>query len=356
MTRSCQTRRNFLLRALSTMGGVIGVSACQQTINHVQMAQPNASITPSPQSASTASTETSTKATPATTEQPPAPTSMPERLLGKTGQMLPVLGLGGSASPLSQPSQEATALAIIQRAVELGIRYFDTAANYGPSEDFLGKVLPAHRENVVIATKTSKRDYDGAWRELERSLQRLKTDSIDLWQFHALTYDWDVDTLLQPQTGAIKAAQEAQEQGLIRYVGVSGHHDANIIATALRRYPFDTALVPINAADKHTDQPFITTLLPVAQEQNVAVIAMKVPAYGKLFKPGVLSGMPEALGYTLSQPGVQLCIIAADTVAQLEENVAAAQDFQPLDAATMADIEQRTASVWQENSFFRRWT
>lgn len=280
---------------------------------------------------------------------------MPERAFGRTDLVLPVLGLGGSASPLSRPSDEAEALAIIQRAIELGVRYFDTAASYGPSEDFLGQVLPSHRDQVVIATKTSQRDYDGAWRDLERSLQRLNVDTLDLWQFHALTYDWDVDTLLHEQTGAIRAAQEAQEQGLVRFLGVTGHHNPDIIVTALNRYPFDAVLVPINAADKHTPQPF-TTLLPVAQQKNVAVIAMKVPAYGRLFKPGVLSTMAEAMGYTLSQTGVHSCIIAADTVAQLEENIAAAQAFHPLTAEAMAAIEQRTAAVWEENSFFRRWT
>ncbi|NER85178.1 MAG: aldo/keto reductase [Leptolyngbya sp. SIO1D8] len=280
---------------------------------------------------------------------------MPERPLGNTGLVLPVLGLGGSASPLSRANNEAEALAIIQRALELGIHYFDTAANYGPSETFLGQVLPSHRSDVVIATKTSQRDYDGAWRELERSLQRLNTDTIDLWQFHALTYDWDVETLLHPQTGAIKAAQEAQAQGIVRHLGVTGHNNPNIIAVALQRYPFDTALVPVNAADKHTPTPFITHLLPIAQQQSVGIIAMKVPAYGRLLQPGVLSGMPEAMAYALSQRGVHTCIIAAETVAQLEENVAAAQAFQPLSAEAMGEIEQRTAAVWEENSFFRRW-
>ena len=344
MTRHSQTRRKFLLTALSATGGAFGVSACQQAITHSQLAIPDVSAETPTLPTVTASTDASA---------PPA--AMPERPLGKTGLVLPILGLGGSASPLSRTNDEAEALTIIQRALELGVRYFDTAANYGPSETFLGQVLPSYRSEVVIATKTSQRSYDGAWRELERSLQRLKTDALDLWQFHALTYDWDVDTLLQPQTGAIKAAQEAQVQGLVRHVGITGHHNPEIIVAALQRYPFDAALVPINAADKHTPQPFITTVLPVAQQQNAGIIAMKVPAYGRLFQPGVLSGMPEAMGYALSQPGVHTCIIAAETVAQLEENVATAQAFQPLSAEAMGAIEQRTAAVWEENSFFRRW-
>lgn len=346
MTHSRQNRRQFLASALGAMGGVFGISACQQAITSEPAIVPDNSI-----ALPTAPFTPDARLTGA----PISFEAMPERSLGQTGLVLPVLGLGGSASPLARPQDEAEALAIIQRALALGIRYFDTAASYGPSEGFLGQVLPAHRSEVVIATKTSQRQYDGAWRDLEQSLERLQTNTIDLWQFHALTYEWDLETLLQPQTGAIKAAQEAQAQGLVRHIGVTGHHNPDIIVAALQRYPFDTALVPINAADRHTQRPFITTLLPVAQQQQVGIIAMKVPAYGRLFKPGVLAGMSEAIGYALSQAGVHTSIIAAETVAQLEENVAAAQAFQPLNAEALADIEHRTASVWQENSFFRRW-
>jgi len=281
--------------------------------------------------------------------------AMVTRSLGRTGLTLPLLGLGGSASPLSRPGAEAEAIAIIERSLELGVRYFDTAANYGPSEERLGQVLPAQRTNVVIASKTSARDRDRAWQQLERSLTRLNTDYLDIWQFHALTHDWDIDTILHEGSGAILAAQEAQEQGIVRQVGITGHHNPSIIAKAISRYPFDTALVPVNAADKHTPEPFITNLLPLAEEKGVGIIAMKVPAYGRLFKSGLLSGMGEAMGYALSQPGVSSCIIAAETLAQLEENVAAAQTFAPLSEDAIAAIESRTASAWQDSSFFRRW-
>ena len=102
-----------------------------------------------------------------------------------------------------------------------------------------------------------------------------------------------------------------------------------IIAEGLRRYPFHTTLIPVNAADKHHPRPFLPVVIPVAREKNVGVIAMKVPAYGRLFKPGGLS-MQQALGYTMSQPGVHCCVIAAETTSQLEDNVKIARAFQPL--------------------------
>ena len=158
------------------------------------------------------------------------------------------------------------------------------------------------------------------------------------------------------ENGAAKALKEAKEQGLDRLSGITGHHEPDIIDAGLERYPFDHALIPVNAAATHHPRPFIPTVLPAAIAQNVGITAMKVPAYGRLFKPGVLEGMHQALGYTLSQQGVHCAIIAAETIEQLEENVQAAQSFQALDAAALAAIEQKTATAWEDNTFFRAWT
>jgi aryl-alcohol dehydrogenase-like predicted oxidoreductase len=352
MPPSKPTRRRFLATSAAVAGGLVGSAACRQAL---QSSAPKADPQVFTAAASRPAADVSRVEAPLNAAAQVVQ-AMPSRLLGRTPMTTPILGLGGSASPLSRPGAEAEALAMIERAYEGGIRYFDTAANYGPSEERLGQVLPAVRSEVMIATKTSRRDYDAAWQQLESSLQRLKTDYIDLWQFHAITYDWDVDSLLDPQQGAIKAAEEAKQQGLIRAIGVTGHNNPEIFVKALNRYPFDTALIPINAADKHTPAPFIDHVLPVAQQHNTGIIAMKVPAYGRLFQPGVLTGMAEALGYALSQPQVHCCIVAADTLEQLEENLAAARAFQPMTAETLSNIEQRTASVWQETSFFRRWS
>jgi len=327
------TRRTFLTRSVAVAGGIIGGAALTQNLTSASKDQPSV-----------------------TTNQPPSTTAMPERELGNTGVRVPIFGLGGAGqTPLSWENRERDAVAIIQRALELGIRYFDTASSYGPSEDYLGKVLPSHREKVFLASKTAERDRDGVWRELERSLKRLNTDYLDLWQLHHVSFEQELDKIFS-KDGAAKALQEAKAQKLIRFAGISGHHEPDIIAEGLRRYPFDTTLICINAADKHHPRPFIPTVLPVARQKGVGVIAMKVPAYGRLFKPGVLDGMHQAMGYTLSQPGVHCCIIAAETVAQLESNVEVARAFQPLNEASLAQIEQRTAASWQDNTFFRAWT
>jgi aryl-alcohol dehydrogenase-like predicted oxidoreductase len=291
----------------------------------------------------------------AASDSSPSQTAMPERVLGKTGLKVPILGLGGAGKTPLSGNSEAEAILLIERALELGIRYFDTAASYGPSEAYLGRVLPAHRDRVILASKTAERDRDGAWRELERSLQLLQTDRLDLWQLHHVSFHEELDRILGPD-GAIQALEEAREQGIVRFSGITGHHEPDVIAAALKRYPFDTTLISINASDPHHPRPFIPTVLPVAREQNVGAIAMKVPAYGRLFQPGGLAGMHEALGYTLSQAGVHTCIVAAESVPRLEANIQTARAFRPLAADELAEIERRTAAIWEDTTFFRAWT
>ena len=281
---------------------------------------------------------------------------MPERVLGKTEISLPVLGLGGAGqTPISHAVRENEAIALIEKALELGIKYYDTAASYGPSEERFGKVLPPYRDRIYINSKTAARDYDGAWRELERSLKRLQTDYLDSWQLHHVSFTEELDTIFSDR-GAIKAVEQAKEQGLIKFAGITGHHEPEIIAEGLRRYDFDTTLISLNAADVHHPRPFSRTVLPVAREKNVGVIAMKVPAYGRLLKPGILSRMEQAMGYSLSMPGVHCCVIAAEDPEQLESNVAVARNYTPLDAAQMSQIEQLTVNAGEDGAFFRKWT
>lgn len=327
------TRRTFLTTSLAVAGGIIGCATLKQDLTSSAKDQP-----------------------PVTTNLLSTGTTLQERELGKTGVSVPIFGLGGAGqTPLSWENREQDAVAIIERALELGIRYFDTAAEYGPSEDNFGKVLPPHRDQIFLASKTSKRDRDGAWRELERSLKRLNTDHLDLWQLHHVSFDQELDTIFS-KNGAIQAVEEAKAQKLIRFAGITGHHEPTIIVEGLRRYNFDTTLIPVNAADKHHPRPFIPSVLPVARQKGVGVIAMKVPAYGRLFKPGVLDGMQQAMGYTLSQAGVHCCVIAAETVAQLESNVEVARAFKPLDAVALKEMEKRTAATWEDNTFYRAWT
>ena len=158
---SKQTRRNFLISSVAAAGGIVGVNALQQK-----------------------STDITTAA-----DKRKSTLSMPERVLGNTGISLPIFGLGGAGqTPLSWNDKEKDAIELVEKALQLGIRYFDTAASYGPSQDYLGKVLPSKRSEVFLVSKTAQRDRDGAWRELERSLRRLNTDYLDVWQLHHVSF------------------------------------------------------------------------------------------------------------------------------------------------------------------------
>ncbi len=318
------TRRNFLITSVAVAGGTVGISSLLQK---------------------------------KTSKAAKSPAIMPERVLGRTEVKVPIFGLGGAGTktPLDKEDREGEALAIIERALELGIRYFDTAASYGANEVYLGKVLPSYRSKIFLASKTYEKERDGAWRELERSLKRLNTDYLDLWQLHSVALPEHVEKIFGPN-GAIKALEEAKEQKIVRFGGVTGHHEPDVMVEAMRRYPFDTTLIPVNAADKHHQRPYFPLVLPLARQQNVGVIAMKVPAYGKLFQPGGLTGIGQAMGYSLSQPGVHCCIISTDDVKQLEENVKVARAFEQLSNRQLAALEKRAAKIWQDSTFYRAWS
>ena len=284
---------------------------------------------------------------------------MPTRMLGQTGQRISIFGLGGASNqtPLSNgPHEEA--VAIIERALALGVTYFDTAPTYGDgrSERALGEVAKAHRAQMTIASKTDQRTYDGAMRELESSLKRLQTDHLDVWLMHRASLpDRDTEPAFGPN-GALKALEKAQAEKMVRFAGVSGHHRTDVLIDWLRRAQFDVLLTVVNAVDKHHSDSFIERVLPVARERKTGVIAMKIPAYGRLLRPQKNVGIREAFAYALSQPGVCGGVIACDSIEMLEENVAAARAFAALDNRAQAALEAKTASYWQEASFYREWT
>lgn len=322
------TRRNFIITSVAVAGGVMGANTLQTNNQNLKNNKTTIQI----------------------------PVSMPERTLGNTGIKVPLLGLGGAGryTPLDKSSQENEAIEIIEKALELGIKYFDTAASYGTNEDYLGKVLPPYRQQIFLATKTYNRDRDGMWRELERSLKRLNTDYLDLWQLHSISSSSHIETIFS-KNGGIQAIEEAKEQKIIKFAGITGHHEPSFIIEAIRRYPFDTTLIPVNAAEIHHPRSFLPGVLPIAKQKNMGVIAMKVPAYGRLFQPGGLTGIQQAMSYSLSQLGVSCCVIPTDSVQQLEENVNVARNFQQLNNTQLAEIEKLTANIWQESTFYRSW-
>jgi aryl-alcohol dehydrogenase-like predicted oxidoreductase len=211
--------------------------------------------------------------------------------------------------------------------------------------------MATRRKEVFLATKTRARDRDGALRDLEQSLKMLQTDHVDLWQNHNVMRDEEVEQMLG-KGGSLEAMLQARDQKMIRFIGITGHFDPEVLAKAIQRFEFDTVLMAINPADKHR-LSFIQTLLPLANEKKMGVIGMKIPARGRLFKEGGVTTMKDAMKYVLTQP-VSTVIVGCDTIAQLEENVAIAKAFTPMPATEMARLETLTAGYEGEAAFFKK--
>ena len=276
---------------------------------------------------------------------------LPTRPLGKTGFQVPVFSLGGQAT-LEKAGTAEESVAIIHRAIDLGVRYLDTSRVYGKgvSELYIGEVMKTRRSEVFLASKTRDRTYDGSMRSLEESLKSLQTDHLDLWQLHNIMRQDDLAKIFAAD-GAIKALEKARGEKIVRFLGVTGHYDPEVLRSGIERYPFDTLLVALNAADKHRAS-FIEKVLPVAVDKQMGVIGMKIPARGKLFREGGITSMKDAMGYALTLP-VSTVIVGISKLAELEENVRIARQFRPLKPEQMARLEELTRPYFAEATFFK---
>lgn len=296
--------------------------------------------------------------------------SMPTHSFGKTGFKVGILSLGGQAT-LEMKGTEEESGKIINRAIDLGINYIDTAASYGGgiSQLNIGQVMKTRRAEVWLASKTHDRTYDGSMRLLEESLKNLQTDHLDTWQLHNIQTKEQLDQIFS-NTGAIKAMEKAKAEGMIRNIGITGHFEPLVLVEALKRFGFDSLLLALNAADVHY-LSFKNYLLPEALKQGIAIVGMKVTTRGRMlssWSPPPLAEQPErlrtpkagtinireALTYNMSLP-VSTTIIGVDNIAQLEDNVRIASGFSPLCDDEMKAIEYKTLPIVRQGLYFRRW-
>lgn len=276
---------------------------------------------------------------------------LPKRPLGRTGFNVCLFSIGGQAT-LEDERKHDQAIAIINKAIDLGVNYIDTASAYGGgcSEQFIGEVMHARRNEVFLASKTHDRTYDGSMRLLETSLKRLQTDHLDLWQLHNIQTDVDVEFILSRE-GAVKAIESARKQGMVRFAGITGHKDPFVLRRAIEQYPFDTILMALNAADRH-NASFIDHLLPVAVEKHMGIMAMKVPSRGRLFRDTGVRTMQQAMSYVLTLP-VSTAVIGISTLGELEENIRIAREFKPCTQQEMAALEHLTQPYFADALWYR---
>ncbi len=292
-----------------------------------------------------------------------AASSLPKRRLGKTGEMVSCIGFGSGTRFCSIENEDA-AQALLEKAFDFGINYFDTAGSYTRrpierlSEKRLGEFLKTRRKEIFLATKIDPRDRDGALRSVETSLKYLQSDYVDLIQIHSLNNLDDLERIGKPD-GVLAAIQELKKQKVVRFIGITGHNDGAAMAEALRRHDFDTVLMSLNAAQSANPvaqrkmEPipaFEQSALPVALQKNVGILSMKVMGQGMLVGSGAGRASPaELLQFNLSQP-VASVIIGCEQLAPLEQNVQAALNFTPMSEGGKQKLQEKVApsrSAWE---------
>lgn len=265
----------------------------------------------------------------------PSRMPLPQRALGKTGRQVSIYGLGGLFT-VSALDRHDEAVEIVDRAIDLGVNYIDTSAWYGTgaSELNIGTVMKKRRNEVFLASKSHDYTYDGTMALFDQTLKRLQTDHLDLYQHHMLGGFAKLEQLRQKHS-AREAFERLRDQGSIRYVGVTSH-SSRVLADALEDYPYDCALITLNAAGAVMDDAEdLDRFFRVAKAREVGVIAMKVVGRGALIKPDL--DVRRLLYYVLTHP-VSTAIVGISTLSHLEENVRLARTFEPLGEKEMAEL------------------
>jgi len=279
------------------------------------------------------------------------------RRLGRTGEMVSAIGLGGSH--LGKPGLERKeAIRLCHEAIDRGINYMDNAWDYnkGESEERMGEALSQgnRRQHVFLMTKVDGRTKASARQQLETSLRRLRTDHLDLWQFHEILRFEDPDRIFA-KGGAIEAALEAREAGKIRFIGFTGHKDPRVHLSMMRvarqhGFQFDAVLMPSNVMDGHW-RSFARFAMPVALSEGIAVQTMKCfgGADGVILKSRTVSPI-DCLHYALNLP-TSVVITGIDSQQVLDQAFEATRTFRPMDHRQVAEILARTTQAAQEGQY-----
>jgi aryl-alcohol dehydrogenase-like predicted oxidoreductase len=274
---------------------------------------------------------------------------IPKRKLGKTGVEVTMLGLGGEGV-LRTYGYEKEAYALINRAIDLGIEYFESARAYSGSESYYGSALNERRKEIFLTSKSHARDKKGALGHLHETLKNMSTDHLDLWQIHDVRTEQDMKNIFGPN-GAMEAFVEAKEKGWTRFIGVTGHHDPFILRRCIETYDFDTVLLPVNPAEP-AFKSFLDTVIPLADEKGVGIIGMKVYFRGYASRIPGFKSMEPYLRFALSQP-ISTVVIGCDNVDQLEDNVNMATSFKFLSEEALKDLVDHISPYARELMYYK---
>lgn len=263
---------------------------------------------------------------------------LPSRSLGRTGAKVSILAFG-CGSRFLMYKDEDSATAILNRAIDLGITYLDTAYLYGDgeSETRVGRVMAARRKEVWLATKIPDRTRDEFMRRLEASLKRLQTDHVDLVHIHSLGQADDL-AKIEAKNGALKGLMEAREQKMARFAGMTSHTNGEVMATAIQRHDLDCVQMALNAS---RNGRFEELALPAANAKKLGIIAMKVTGQEFLVGDGAgKADMNSLLRYSMSLP-VTTAVVGMPRPEMLAHNVEIARAFAPLSDREKESLRQR---------------
>jgi aryl-alcohol dehydrogenase-like predicted oxidoreductase len=271
---------------------------------------------------------------------------------GTSSAVVSIVGLGGEGI-LRTHGKEESAVGVIREAIDQGITYFDCAKAYAGSEGYYGSVWrerKADRAGVFQASKSAMRRKKDARAELEHTLLTMGIDHLDLWQIHDVRTDEDL-RLIEGPGGALEAFQEARAAGMTRFIGVTGHHDPRVLTHAVRHWPVDSVMMPVNPVEAALGG-FLSTTLPAALERGLAVIAMKVLGASQYIQPTGGVSVELLLRFALSQP-ITVAIVGCSTPEHVRTLAGVGKSFQPLDHDEQQDLVQAFRPHAQRLAFYR---
>ncbi len=269
------------------------------------------------------------------------------RTLGKTGERVSAIGLGGYH--IGVPTEERDGLKLVRTAVDRGITFLDNCWDYhdGKSEVWMGNALrDGYRNKVFLMTKFDGRTKASTAKQIDESLQRMQTDHVDLMQYHENIRMEDPD-LFFAENGPIEALMDAKKAGKIRFIGFTGHKDPAVHlrmleVAAQHNFHFDAAQMPLNLLDAHF-RSFARFAVPKLVEQGIAVLGMKPMAFANIPKQGLATGI-ECLHYALNLP-TSVVITGCESMERLEQALEAAKTFKPLGEAQLSSLLAKTKAA-----------
>lgn len=273
---------------------------------------------------------------------------MVKRKLGKTGVDMSILGLGGEGI-LRTFGYEREAYQLINRAIDCGINYLESARAYAGSESYYGMAVKERRKDIFLASKSHARGKNGALAHLRETLDTMKTNYLDLWQVHDVRTESEIEEIFGPH-GALETFVEAKEKGIVRFIGVTGHHNPMIIRKCIEAFDFDTVLLPVNPAEPHYRN--FLEIINLAQKKEMGILGMKVYFRGLAQKLPNFSTMEPFLRFALSQP-ITTAVIGCDSIKQLEENVRHTQSFTHMTTEESNSLIESVSSYARQLMYYK---